>query len=117
MGKRGEDAVGVMEEAIAAGDGQPTPALLSELALAQRVVGDRQAAKQSLEEALALDDRYATAYYILGNMAGSAQRYEQAAAYYDRYLKLEPQGPLAGRAQERLRIVRNLKARTRRADH
>ena len=45
------EAVRALRQAIAAGDGKPTPALLAELALATNAAGDGAGAKQALEEA------------------------------------------------------------------
>ncbi len=102
-------AVGAMKEAIAAGAKGPTPALLSELALAQLSAGDRKAAIGSLREAIELDDTYAVAHYLLGNMLAAGGKYDEAIAHYQRYLKLEPEGEHAGRARERMQRAQKAK--------
>jgi Flp pilus assembly protein TadD len=94
-------AVQAMQAAVDADD-EPTPALLSELALAQRADGDRAAAIATLERVLKADPSYATAHYLLGNMLAGAGRFGPARRHYQRYLKLAPDGPHAGRARERL---------------
>lgn len=104
-------AVAAMEQALNAGDGAPTPALLSELALAQWAAKDASGARASLKQALKLDVKYATAHYILGNIAGAERDYGRAEQHYNRYLELEPSGPLVAKVQERLRVVQKLKQR------
>lgn len=98
-------AVVAMEAAVAAGDG-PTPALLAELALAQRAAEDRDGAIATLERALKLDAKYATAHYLLGNMLAGAKRFAEAKKHYRRYLELEPDGQHAARAKERLEMLK-----------
>ena len=103
------DAAGAaMQAAVAAGEAA-TPALLSELALAQRAAGDREAAIATLEKALQMDAKYATAHYLLGNMLAGAKKFTEAKKHYQRYLKLDPNGPHAKRARERLEMVRKAK--------
>jgi tetratricopeptide (TPR) repeat protein len=94
-----------MEGAVQAGD-DATPALLAELALAQRAAGDRDAAIATLERALATDARYATGHYLLANMLAGAQRPADAKKHYERYLALEPNGPQASQARERLKMLK-----------
>lgn len=106
-----QTAVKAMERALQAGDGKPTPALLSELALAQRAAKDPDAARTSLEQALKLDAKYATAHYLLGGMAASQREYRRAVGHYERYLKLAPDGPMAARAKKHLRAARALAER------
>lgn len=98
-------AVEAMRAAIAAGDGQPTPALLAELALAQLAAGARPAAIESLKQALELDARFATGHYLIANMYAADQQLALAATHYKKYLQLDPNGPQAAQARERLAIV------------
>jgi Flp pilus assembly protein TadD len=97
-------AVRAMQGAVDAGEA-PTPALLAELALAQRAAGDRAAAIASIERALALDDRYATGHYLLGNMLAGDGRAADARVHYKRYLKIEPKGEHADKVKERLKML------------
>lgn len=106
---RSDDAVAALSAAIEAGDGKPTPALLSELALAQRAAGNRTGAIESLEAALALDKDYATAHYLVGNLLAADKRFRDAQKHYERYLALAPDGPQADRARERLTVIKKLK--------
>lgn len=99
-------AVTAMTRAIEAREEGPTPALLSELALAQVAAGDRAAAEASLRQAIGLDARYATAHYLLGNVLAAQQQWQEAERQFQRYLQLEPDGPHAAQARERLEIVR-----------
>ncbi len=98
-------AVEAMRAAIAAGDGQPTPALLAELALAQLAAGTRPAAIDTLKQALEIDARFAVGHYLIANMYAADQQLPQAATHYKKYLQLEPSGPQAAQARERLAIV------------
>jgi protein O-GlcNAc transferase len=102
-------ALDAMEAAVATGGEPPTPALLSELALAQRSGGKRTEAVATLEKAISLDEQYATAHYLLGNMLASDQKFAEAKKHYERYLKLAPNGEQAERAKERLAVIQKRK--------
>jgi len=109
--RRASDAAGAlqaMQGAVESG-GDPTPALLSELALAQRAAGDRDAAIATLERALDLDAKYATAHYLLGNLFAGASKPAEAKKHYERYLALEPKGAQADQARERIKMLKTLK--------
>jgi Tfp pilus assembly protein PilF len=98
-------AVQAMQAAIRAGDGKATPAILSELALAQRAAGEREAAITSLRNALEIDENYAIAHYLIANMLAATRKNDEAAKHYQIYLRLNPEGPQADRARERLKLV------------
>jgi Tfp pilus assembly protein PilF len=98
-------ALVAMEEAVKAPGEPPTPALLSELALAQRGAGKRADAEATLQQVLSANERYATAHYLLGNMLAADHRLAEAKHHYQRYLQLEPNGEQAGRAKERLAVI------------
>jgi Tfp pilus assembly protein PilF len=102
-------AVSAMKEAVKAGESGPTPALLSELALAQLAAGERPAAMETARKAIELDARYAVAHYLLANMLAADGKYAEAISHYQRYLKLEPQGEQAARARERMKRARQAK--------
>jgi Tfp pilus assembly protein PilF len=95
-------AVRALREAIAAGDGKPTPALLSELSLAQNAAKDDAGAKASLEQALQLDPKYATAHYLLASLQAAEGDYKSAVLHYKRCIDLDPKSDLARRAKEKL---------------
>jgi len=101
-----DEAVRALRAAIEAGDGKPTPALLSELALAQHAAGDIEGAKASLEQALSLDAKYASAHYVLGGILAAQGDLRRAADHYKKCLELEPKGPLAAKAKEKLAAVK-----------
>lgn len=101
------DAVRALRMAIEAGDGKPTPALLSELALAENASGDAPAARASLTQALSIDPRYATAHYLLGSLDAAANDVRSARQHFERCIALEPRGPLADKARERLTALRD----------
>ncbi len=106
-------AVQAMEMAIEA-HGEPTPALLAELALAQRANEDPTAAEATLTRAIELDARFAIAHTLLGSLMASRQAYREAIPHFERYLALEPNGSHAERTREHLRVARVLAARQRR---
>jgi Tfp pilus assembly protein PilF len=96
-----DEAVRALTQAIGAGDGKPTPALLSELALAQLAAKQESDAKASLEKALGLDPKYATAYYLLGSVEADRDP-KTAKKHYEKCIALEPNGPLAAKAKAKL---------------
>jgi Tfp pilus assembly protein PilF len=104
--ERPDEAVRALRLAIEAGDGKPTPALLSELALAQNAAKDPQGAKQTLGEALTLDPKYATAHYLLGSIEAAAGDAKAARKHYERCIGLEPKGPLAEKAKQKLAALK-----------
>ncbi len=107
-------AVRAMRRAIdARGEEGPTPALLSELALAERAAGDRTSAEATLARAIQLDPRYATAHYLLANMQAGRGAFDDAIRNYRRALELEPDAPFAAEARERMEQARRA-ARERR---
>ena len=104
-----EAALVAMQNAVSAGGEPATPALLSELALAQRTAGKREEAVATLEKVIAMDEKYATAHYLLGNMLAADKKFPEAKKHYERYLKLEPNGEQAARAKERLSVIAKAK--------
>jgi Tfp pilus assembly protein PilF len=98
-------ALVAMENAVSAGGEPATPALLSELALAQRTAGKREQAVATLQKVLAMDEQYATAHYLLGNMLAADRHFAEAKQHYERYLKLAPTGEHAVRTKERLAVI------------
>lgn len=102
-------ALVAMENAVTAGGEPATPALLSELALAQRTAGKRDQAVATLQKVIAMDEQYATAHYLLGNMLAADKKFADAKKHYERYLKLAPTGEHAARAKERLGVIAKAK--------
>ena len=105
--KRADAAVRALHEAIAAGDGRPTPALLAELSLAQNAAGDAIAAKASLDEALLLNPKYATGHYLLASVLAGEGDFKGAMAHYKRCIELDPKSELAARAKEKLAAAKH----------
>jgi tetratricopeptide (TPR) repeat protein len=66
-------------------------------------------APQTLERALKLDPKYATAHYLMGNMLAGDKAFDKARKHYQDYLKLEPNGEQAARAKERLEQLKKMK--------
>jgi Tfp pilus assembly protein PilF len=104
-----DEAVRAISAAVAGGDGKPTPALLSELALAQHAANLDAEAKKSLEQALELDPKYASAHYVLGSLLAGEGNKKEAIKHYQKCLELEPKGPLADKAREKLAQAKKLK--------
>jgi Tfp pilus assembly protein PilF len=100
-----QGALQAMQAAVHGGE-DVTPALLSELALAQLATGDRDAAITSLHRALEIDPRFASAHYLLAGMLAGAGRAAEAKQHYERYLALEPRGPHADKARERIKVLK-----------
>jgi Flp pilus assembly protein TadD len=96
-------AVRAMEQAVASG--QPTPALLSELALAQRAAGQDAKALATLDRALQVDSKYALAHYLKGNMYAADKKFSEAKSEFETYLKLAPSGEQAANARARLQVI------------
>jgi hypothetical protein len=46
---------------------------------------------------------------VLGNMLAGAKRLPEAKKHYERYLALEPKGPQADEARERLKVIKAMK--------
>jgi Tfp pilus assembly protein PilF len=100
-----DEAVRALRTAIDVGDGKPTPALLSELGLAQHAAGDADGAIQSFEQALTLDPKYAAGHYVLAGVLAGRGQMKQAVQHYKRCIALEPRGPLAERAKQKLEMA------------
>jgi Tfp pilus assembly protein PilF len=104
-----DEAVRALSEAVKGGDGKPTPALLSELALAQHAANLDADAKKSLEQALELDPKYASAHYVLGSLLAGEGNKKEAIKHYQKCIDLDPKGPLADKAREKLAAAKKLK--------
>lgn len=100
-----EPAVRALREAIEA-HGEPTPALLGELALAQRAANDSAGAIATLRQAVALDARFATGHALLGSLLAASGDYTAAIRSFEEALRLEPRGALADRTREQLEAAR-----------
>ncbi len=101
-----EAAARALTAAVDADTAPPASGLLCELALAQRGAGDRPGAEATLGRVLAADERYATAHYLLANMLAGRGVLAEAVQRFERYLVLEPSGPHAAEARERLTRAR-----------
>jgi Flp pilus assembly protein TadD len=106
MAGEAEPAARVMEEAVELAGDDATPALLSELALAQFAAGEREAAERTLGRVLSVDDRYATGHYLLGSLLAGRGAYADAIRHFERYLALDPRGAQAAGARERIEAAR-----------
>jgi Tfp pilus assembly protein PilF len=107
--KKPDEAIRALNLALEASPGQPTVALLSELALAQNAAGELAAAKQTLTEAIALDALDPTPHYLLGSLAALSGDLKAAKKHWEACVKLDPDGPLAQKARERLASLKQPK--------
>jgi len=67
---------------------------------------DDAGALADLRTATTKDSKYAPAQYYLGNELAKAGQYVQAIAAYQAFLQLEPNGPLAKAATEKIRLAK-----------
>lgn len=67
-----------------------SPRVLYKLALARFRLGQPQAAVGPLNQALAVDDRFAAGYYLKGTCLRALGRFEEAVGTLDRATRLEP---------------------------
>jgi Tfp pilus assembly protein PilF len=93
-----------LESAVTSAE-SPSPALRSELALAQNAAGDRDAAIATLRAVLTDAPDYATAHYVLGALLVEAGGRDEGVQHLRRVSALEPQGPHAERARAQLRAL------------
>jgi Tfp pilus assembly protein PilF len=101
-----EMAVRVLRDAIEAGEEEAPPPVHAELALALYAAEHHEEAERALEQLLAAHDDFAIAHYLIANMQAQRAAYADAARHYQAYLRLEPNGPQAAQARERLQRVR-----------
>jgi Tfp pilus assembly protein PilF len=68
---------------------------------------DKLGALQDLETAVKNEPKYAPAhFYLAGRLLDEKKPVADAIAHYEQYVKLEPSGPLAQTAQERVKILK-----------
>ncbi|MBC7173916.1 MAG: tetratricopeptide repeat protein, partial [Polyangiaceae bacterium] len=96
-----ELALRALEGAVEAEDPK-TPALRSELALAQYAAGQRDAAETTLRAVIGDAPTYATAHYLLGTMLVERGATAEGHRHLRRVIELEPNGPHAQRARAQL---------------
>jgi Tfp pilus assembly protein PilF len=80
--------------------------LRSYRALCKMGQADKDGALADLETAVKNEPKYAPAHFYLAGQLLNRKRKAEAITHYAEYVKLEPQGPLAATAQERLKILK-----------
>jgi Tfp pilus assembly protein PilF len=78
-------------------------------ALCKMGQADKDGTLADLETAVKNEPKYAPAHFYLAGQLLNHKRKAEAVAHYAEYVKLEPQGPLAATAQERLKILNKKK--------
>jgi len=97
------DCVSTYDDAIAMKDAAE---LRTERAACKIGAKDAAGALADLKAAIAKDASYAPAHYYLGNELARAGQFKDAAAEYGAFLKIEPTGPMAAAAQDKLKLAK-----------
>jgi tetratricopeptide (TPR) repeat protein len=70
---------------------------------------DKAGAVSDLQAATAKDATFAPAHYWLGSILHDDGKFPEAIAEYDAYLKAAPKGPMAKKAEEKLKLAKDKK--------
>jgi len=97
------DCVSTYDDAITIKDAAE---LRTERAACKIGAKDEPGALADLKAAIAKDASYAPAHYYLGNELARAGQFKDAASEYSAFLKIEPTGPMATAAQDKLKLVK-----------
>jgi Tfp pilus assembly protein PilF len=103
VARQPRDCVAAFDKAINLKDGAPER---TERALCKLALKDPAAAEEDLKAAIQLDEKYGLPHYWLANRLAESGRSKDAIAQYEAYLALEPKGPLAQKAQERVKVLK-----------
>jgi tetratricopeptide (TPR) repeat protein len=98
-----DDCVPTFDKAIAIKDAAE---LRTERAACKIGANDTAGALADLQSAVATDANYAPAHYYLGGELARGGQFKQAVAEYQAFLKLEPNGPLAKAANDKIRLAK-----------
>lgn len=102
----GAEAVPVLRGALeVAGDPPPTE-LLAELALAEYATGDLAAAEQAMARALRQNELDPALHYAYGSILAKQGKIGEARKHLRRVEALDPDGPYAARARQRLQMIK-----------
>lgn len=96
------DCVPTFDKALASKD---TGELRVERALCKMGAKDDAGAMADLQAAVQKDASYAPGHYYLAGRLASRAKWSEVIKEYEAYLKLEPNGPLAKTAQERIKLA------------
>jgi Tfp pilus assembly protein PilF len=97
------DCVPTYDEAILLKDAAE---LRTERAACKIGAKDSAGAMVDLQAAVARDAAYAPAHYYLAGELARGGQFKDAAAQYEAFLKLEPTGPMAKSAQDKLKLAK-----------
>ncbi len=101
-------AIASLKDAIKAGQGKPTASLLNELALAYVANSQPVEAEKAIKEAIKLEASFSMSYYILGSVLATKRDYAGAQTAFEHFIKLEPEGPIRVKAEEKLAKIRRI---------
>ena len=101
------EAVPVLRAALRQAPEPPPTELLAELALAQYASGDLDGAEATMRRAVGQDELDPALQYAYGSILAKRGQLGKARAHLRRAVKLDPDGPYAERASERLEALKN----------
>jgi Flp pilus assembly protein TadD len=97
------DCTQVFDKAIAAKDAAE---LRVERALCKMGAKDDAGALADLQAAVAKEPGYAPAHFYLAGRLAAQGKWDEVVKEYEAYLKLEPKGPMARTAEERIKLAK-----------
>lgn len=97
-----KDCIATLDQAIGLKDAAE---LRTYRALCKLGADDKPGASADLKAAVAADAKYGPAHFYLGGRLAEEGKRDLATKEYEAYLKLEPKGPLASKAEERIKIL------------
>ena len=101
-----EEAVELLERALAQADDAPPTSLLAELALAYYAMDDLDAAERTMALAISQDEIDPALHYAYGSIVAKQGRVGEARRHLQRAIRLDPDGPYADRARRRLEALK-----------
>jgi Tfp pilus assembly protein PilF len=96
-----EDCVPTLDKALALKD---HPEFRTDRGMCKLALKDNDGAVADFKAAIALDPKFAPAHYWLATRLGKSK---EAMAGYEAYVKLDPNGPLARQAAERVKVIKD----------
>lgn len=100
-----EQALPVLQNALAIASEPPPTELLAELALAFYATGDLDSAESTMERALRQEELDPALHYAYGSILAKRGQLGKARAHLRRAIELDPEGPYSGRARARLETI------------
>ncbi|MFO0665911.1 MAG: tetratricopeptide repeat protein [Polyangiaceae bacterium] len=97
-----KDCIATLDQAIGQKDAAE---LRTYRALCKLGAEDKAGATTDLKAATTSDAKYGPAHFYLGGRYAEEGKRDLATKEYEAYLKLEPKGPLASKAEERIKIL------------